>query len=103
MPSEWGLPPDDRDREDAPEIMECWALEEILHVIFIFLKNFIFNKEDSFSIHINNWKRLRISPTLPLERLKRVMGDTWKRIHLHLFLGQPERVMERMQWEKPLG
>jgi hypothetical protein len=76
MPSEGGLPPDDRDREEAPEIMECRALEEILHVIFVFLKKFIFNKEDSFPIHINNCKSLRISTTPPLERLKRVIGDT---------------------------
>jgi hypothetical protein len=49
MPSEKSLSSDDRDREDAPEIMERRALEEILYVILCFFStNFIINKEDLF-------------------------------------------------------
>jgi len=40
MPSEKGLSPDDRDREDTPEIMERRALEEILYVILCFSPQF---------------------------------------------------------------
>jgi len=40
MPSERGLSPDDRDREDTPEIMERRAREEILYVILSFSPQF---------------------------------------------------------------
>jgi hypothetical protein len=40
MPSERGLSPDDRDREDTPKIMEPRVLEEILYVILCFSPQF---------------------------------------------------------------
>jgi hypothetical protein len=74
MPSERSLSSDDRDREDAPEIMERRALEEVLYVIFYFFSTkFIINTEDLFPIRFKNCESLRNSPTPPLERLERVM------------------------------
>jgi hypothetical protein len=77
MPSERSLSSDDRDREDAPEIVERQALEEVLYVILCFFStNFIINKEDLFPIRFKNGESLRNSPTPPLERLERVMVGT---------------------------
>jgi hypothetical protein len=49
MPSKRGLSPDDRDREDTPEIMERRALEEILYVILSFFSTILYSiKKISF-------------------------------------------------------
>jgi len=101
MPSEKSLSSDDRDREDAPEIMERRALEEILYVILCFFStNFIINKEDLFPTHFKNCGSLRNGPTPPSNDSKELWGDTQKIIRPYPFLGQPERVMKMMQWEE---
>jgi len=73
MPSERSLSSDDRDREDAPEIMERWALEEVLYVILcFFFTDFIINKDIS-PVYFKNCGSLRNSLAPFLGRLERVM------------------------------
>jgi hypothetical protein len=80
------------------EIMERRALEEILYVILCFFSTILYSiKKISFQFISTIVEIARLPPS---NDLKELWGDTQKRIHLHLFLGQPERVMERMQWEE---
>jgi hypothetical protein len=48
MPSERGLLLNDRDREYTPKIMECRALEEILHVILCFSPTILYSIKKVF-------------------------------------------------------